>query len=111
MARFGIIISFRISFKPSATGCNKPKKPTILGPDRRCIAPITLRSANVKKATATNKKITRIIKEIIIRTVLKKEKLLKIWELCVILNKEGVLKVVNKTYDLLKLRYSGKIAP
>jgi len=28
----GIIISFKINFKPSANGCKKPKNPTIFGP-------------------------------------------------------------------------------
>lgn len=48
----GIIVSFAISFNPSANACNNPKSPTTLGPRRRCIAAKTLRSNNVKKATA-----------------------------------------------------------
>ncbi len=30
----GIMISFNNNFKPSARGCNNPKKPTIFGPLR-----------------------------------------------------------------------------
>lgn len=44
----GITDSFNNSFKPSAAGCNKPKKPTEFGPNRCCILPITLRSASVR---------------------------------------------------------------
>jgi len=44
----GITASLINSFNPSAAGCNKPKKPTELGPNRCCIAPMILRSANVK---------------------------------------------------------------
>ena len=44
----GITDSFNNSFRPSANGCNKPKKPTEFGPKRCCIPPITLRSASVK---------------------------------------------------------------
>lgn len=44
----GITASFINSLKPSASGCSKPKKPTELGPNRCCIAPIILRSAKVK---------------------------------------------------------------
>jgi hypothetical protein len=33
----GITDSFNSNFKPSAAGCNKPKKPTELGPNRCCI--------------------------------------------------------------------------
>lgn len=47
----GITDSFSSSFKPSANGCNNPKKPTTLGPIRCCIPPIIFRSANVKQAT------------------------------------------------------------
>jgi len=43
--------SFKRSLAASAMGCNKPKKPTTLGPTRRCIAARTLRSTRVKKAT------------------------------------------------------------
>ena len=32
----------------TASGCNNPKKPTLLGPNRCCILPIILRSAKVK---------------------------------------------------------------
>lgn len=35
LARFGIIISLIINFKPSAKGCSKPQGPTTLGPKRR----------------------------------------------------------------------------
>jgi hypothetical protein len=44
----GITLSLSSNFKPSANGCNKPKKPTTFGPNRCCIPPITLRSARVK---------------------------------------------------------------
>lgn len=40
------------SFIPSATGCNSPYGPTVLGPFRSCMYPNTFRSSNVKKATA-----------------------------------------------------------
>lgn len=40
------------SFTPSATGCNNPHRPTMLGPFRSCIYPSTFRSSRVKKATA-----------------------------------------------------------
>lgn len=48
LAFVGITASLINNFKPSANGCNRPKKPTELGPKRCCIAPIILRSANVK---------------------------------------------------------------
>ena len=44
----GITVSFKSNFKPSANGCNNPKKPTTFGPLRCCIEPIILRSARVK---------------------------------------------------------------
>ena len=47
---YGIIVSFNINFTPSANACNKPKKPTTLGPLLLCIAAKTLRSYKVKKA-------------------------------------------------------------
>lgn len=40
------------SFTPSATGCNSPYGPTMLGPFRSCMYPSTFRSNRVKKATA-----------------------------------------------------------
>lgn len=57
LALFGITISFTISFSASAKGWSTPQKPVIFGPLRRWIAPITLRSANVKSATEMIKKI------------------------------------------------------
>jgi hypothetical protein len=48
----GITVSFKISFKASAIGCIRPRKPTKFGPFRCCIEPITFRSARVIKATA-----------------------------------------------------------
>lgn len=51
----GKTISFNIAFKPSAIGCKKPKGYNRLGPLRRCIAAIIFLSANVKKATDSNK--------------------------------------------------------
>jgi hypothetical protein len=41
---YGIIVSFANNFKPSAIGCNKPQRPTTLGPLRRCIDANNLRS-------------------------------------------------------------------
>lgn len=54
----GTIISFKINFIPSAIGCIKPKYPVTVGPKRRCIDAIILRSTNVKKAITTNKGIS-----------------------------------------------------
>lgn len=51
LAEAGTIVSFTISFKPSAKGCNKPNTPTTLGPFLRWMPAITLRSNNVKYAT------------------------------------------------------------
>jgi hypothetical protein len=45
--------SFITSFKASASGCKIPKNPVQLGPLRFCILAKTLRSNNVKKATAS----------------------------------------------------------
>ena len=50
----GITASLTKSFKPSAKGCNNPKKPTEFGPNLCCIEPITFRSAKVKYATLIN---------------------------------------------------------
>ena len=50
----GITISLVSNFKPSAKGCKKPHTPTTLGPFRRWIEAITLRSAKVKKAMDNN---------------------------------------------------------
>lgn len=47
-ALIGTIISFTNNFKPSAKGCNKPQKPTTLGPRLRWIAAITFLSNKVK---------------------------------------------------------------
>lgn len=55
-ADVGTINSLNINLTPSKIGCKTPQKPSILGPRRRCIAPIILRSASVKYAIATNKK-------------------------------------------------------
>jgi hypothetical protein len=51
----GKTISFKIAFKPSAIGCKNPKGYNLLGPLRLCIAAIIFLSANVKKATDSNK--------------------------------------------------------
>jgi hypothetical protein len=59
-ALLGTINSLVNSFKPSDIGCNIPQKPTTLGPLRRCIAAIILRSAKVKKATESIIGTTRI---------------------------------------------------
>ena len=53
-ALLGIIVSFIRSFKPSANGCKKPKKPTTLGPRLLCMLAIIFLSSKVKKATAIN---------------------------------------------------------
>ena len=54
LAFVGITASFKSNFKPSASGCKKPRKPTLFGPNRCCMKPITLRSARVKQATLIN---------------------------------------------------------
>lgn len=70
IAFVGKINSLIISFKPSAIGCKTPQNPIILGPKRRCIEAIILRSANVKNATliitGTNVKILIIKFKIIL---------------------------------------------
>lgn len=48
----GITVSLTINLTASAIGCSNPLKPTEFGPFLDWIEPITLRSANVKKATA-----------------------------------------------------------
>lgn len=55
---YGIIGSFVRSFNASAMGCSKPNGPTVFGPGLSCIAPMTLRSANVKYAVAMSSTIT-----------------------------------------------------
>lgn len=60
----GITVSFNINLKASATGCNKPLKPTKSGPFLCWIDPIIFRSANVKNATETKTGKTKPIKEI-----------------------------------------------
>jgi hypothetical protein len=57
LALFGKTISLTINFKASANGCKTPQNPVTFGPFLRWIAPITRRSAKVKKATETIKKI------------------------------------------------------
>lgn len=49
----GITVSFTINFTASATGCNKPLKPTTFGPFRCWIEPIIFLSAKVRNATET----------------------------------------------------------
>jgi hypothetical protein len=66
---FGNTNSLSIAFKPSAMGCNNPQNITVFGPLRLCNAAIILRSAKVKKATATNKG-TMVIKNNIINSVI-----------------------------------------
>lgn len=51
LAKRGMIPSFSISFTPSATGCNKPKRPIAFGPWRRCTDANTRRSQSTKNAT------------------------------------------------------------
>lgn len=67
----GKIVSLKTIFMPSAKGCSKPNKPTLLGPTRRCKADINLRSSKVKKATLINKGTKRNINLI---NILKKNK-------------------------------------
>jgi len=55
LALLGKTTSFNNNFKPSAKGCNNPKKPTTFGPLRLCMEAMTLRSNSVKYATAINK--------------------------------------------------------
>ena len=62
----GITDSFSNNFKPSANGCNKPKKPTTFGPILCCIPPIIFRSANVKYATLIKTGKTMAKKDVII---------------------------------------------
>jgi hypothetical protein len=66
LALLGTINSFVTSFKPSAIGCKSPQIPTTLGPFRRCIDAIILRSASVKKATEIIKGIISINERTII---------------------------------------------
>jgi hypothetical protein len=65
LAKLGSNVSFTISLKPSAKGCNNPRKPTTLGPLRCCIDAMILRSNNVKNAIATNSGIKKRINLII----------------------------------------------
>lgn len=44
-------ISLNRSFTPSATGCSRPKKETLLGPSRIWLSPSSFRSNRVTKAT------------------------------------------------------------
>ena len=52
-ARVGVLFCFVKSFTASANGTRSPAGPGLFGPLRRWIYPRTLRSINVKKATAT----------------------------------------------------------
>lgn len=45
LAPDGTTVSFKNSFTPSAMGCSRPKGPTVIGPWRSWMAPITFRSA------------------------------------------------------------------
>ena len=45
LAPVGTMVSLTNSLRPSARGCSSPKGPTVIGPWRSCMAPITLRSA------------------------------------------------------------------
>ena len=44
----GMMVSFISILMASAKGCPRPKGPTTLGPRRICMAPSTLRSAQVR---------------------------------------------------------------
>lgn len=57
LERLGIKVSFENNFNPSATACNKPKKPTILGPFLFCKAAKTFLSKIVIKAVYMSTKI------------------------------------------------------
>lgn len=59
-AELGNTVSFINSLAPSAKGCSRPNKPTMFGPDRRCIEAINLRSNRVRQATAINRGKTKI---------------------------------------------------
>lgn len=48
LAFVGITVSLIKSFKPSARGCKRPKKPITFGPLRCCIDPIIFLSASVR---------------------------------------------------------------
>lgn len=50
--RVGLVVSFVISFRPSAMGCSSPRGPTRLGPLRSCMYPSSFRSKRVRNATA-----------------------------------------------------------
>lgn len=50
--RVGFVVSFVISFRPSAMGWSRPRGPTKLGPFRSCIYPSSFRSRRVRNATA-----------------------------------------------------------
>ena len=66
----GKIISLITNFKPSATACKIPQKPTTFGPRRRWIEAKTLRSQIVKNATVNNigNKVTKFITKRITKT-------------------------------------------
>src|SRR5690606_2125798 len=51
LACVGTTTSLVSSLNTSAKGCNRPRKPTRVGPRRTCIAPIILRSQYVRYAT------------------------------------------------------------
>jgi hypothetical protein len=55
----GIIVSLANNLKPSAIGCNNPKKPTILGPLLLCIEANNFLSNSVKKATLNKTQINK----------------------------------------------------
>jgi len=50
-ALFSLIFSFVRSLIASLNGCITPLIPTLLGPSRKCVSPINLRSIRVKNAT------------------------------------------------------------
>ena len=93
LAFTGTINSLRNNFKASEIGCNKPQKPTRLGPLRLWIAPKTFRSATVKNATLIKiHKIFIITKIIYVRIIINyfKHKKTKIY------NNEKTLSNINK---------------
>lgn len=69
----GKIVSLTNSFRPSANGCSRPKKPITFGPFLLCMIPIIFLSAIVKYATEMSKgtTIARIFNTIqIINTII-----------------------------------------
>ena len=56
--KFGMISSLKNNFNPSASGCNIPKGPALLGPRRSCKMAATFLSAKVVYIAITSEAIT-----------------------------------------------------